>query len=210
MTYNADQIACNSAGNPPQPANHTLGADELELDLDSRPVLPLLKKAISFTKSRELQARGLYPYFRTITSTHDTEVVIKGVKVLMFGSNSYLGLTNHPEIKHSVQAAVQKYGSGCAGSRFLNGTLDIHHELENALAELRLDGLRFRGPVFHGDTLRAYTQVLETRDAERDDAGIVRFKHWGLKQDDSVVFEGEREVLIKRRSHWAKESQADD
>jgi acyl dehydratase len=81
---------------------------------------------------------------------------------------------------------------------------------ENALAELRLDRLRFRAPVFLGDTLSAYTQVLETRDADRDDAGIVRFKHWGLKQDDSVVFEGEREVLIKRRSHWAKESQADD
>ncbi|MEM7412034.1 MAG: MaoC family dehydratase [Myxococcota bacterium] len=73
---------------------------------------------------------------------------------------------------------------------------------ENALAELRLDGLRFRAPVFHGDTLTAYTEVLETRDADRDDAGIVRFKHWGLKQDDTVVFEGEREVLIKRRSHW--------
>ena len=57
-------------------------------------------------------------------------------------------------------------------------------------------------PVFHGDTLTAYTQVLETRDAERADAGIVRFKHWGVKQDGTVVFEGEREVLIKRRSHW--------
>ena len=81
---------------------------------------------------------------------------------------------------------------------------------ENALTELRLDHLEFRAPVFHGDTLTAYTQVLETRDAEREDAGIVRFKHWGVKQDDSVVFEGEREVLIKRRSHWAKESHADE
>ncbi len=70
---------------------------------------------------------------------------------------------------------------------------------ENAIAELGLTGLRFRAPVFHGDTLTAYTEVLETRDAEREDAGIVRFKHWGLKQDDTVVFEGEREVLIKRR-----------
>jgi itaconyl-CoA hydratase len=73
---------------------------------------------------------------------------------------------------------------------------------ENALAELRLDGLKFRAPVFHGDTLTAYTEVLETRDADREDAGIVRFKHWGVKQDETVVFEGEREVLIKRRSHW--------
>ena len=75
---------------------------------------------------------------------------------------------------------------------------------ENALAEVALDKLRFRAPVFHGDSLTAYTEVLAKRDANRDDAGIVRFKHWGVKHDGTVVFEGEREVLIKRRSHWAK------
>ena len=73
---------------------------------------------------------------------------------------------------------------------------------ENALAELGLDRLMFRAPVFHGDTLTAYTEVLGVHDADRDDAGVVRFKHWGLKQDGTVVFEGEREVLVKRRSHW--------
>jgi acyl dehydratase len=71
---------------------------------------------------------------------------------------------------------------------------------ENALAEVRLDKLRFRAPVFHGDTLTAYTEVLASRDADRDDAGIVRFKHWGVKQDGTIVFEGEREVLIRRRA----------
>ncbi len=76
---------------------------------------------------------------------------------------------------------------------------------ENALAELRLDKLKFRAPVFHGDTLTAYTEVLETRGADREDAGVVRFKHWGVKQDDTIVFEGEREVLIKRRSHWGRD-----
>ncbi len=74
---------------------------------------------------------------------------------------------------------------------------------ENALAEVALDELRFRAPVFHGDTLYAYTEVLETRAAEREDAGLVRFKHWGTKQDGTVVFEGVRTVLVKRRSHWA-------
>ena len=74
---------------------------------------------------------------------------------------------------------------------------------ENALAELSLDKLRFRAPVFHDDSLTAYTEVLETRDAEQDDAGVVRFKHWGVKHDGTVVFEGEREILIKRRSHWS-------
>jgi itaconyl-CoA hydratase len=73
---------------------------------------------------------------------------------------------------------------------------------EQALAELRLDKMRFRAPVYHDDSITAYTEVLGTRDADREDAGIVRFKHWGVKQDGTVVFEGEREVLIKRRSHW--------
>src|SRR5262245_46704903 len=70
---------------------------------------------------------------------------------------------------------------------------------EHAIAEMGLDKLRFTAPVFHGDTLYAYTEVLETRDSERTDAGIVRFKHWGLKDNETVVFEGERTVLIKRR-----------
>ncbi len=73
---------------------------------------------------------------------------------------------------------------------------------ENALAELALDGLKFRAPVYHGDSLTAYTEVLAKRDGDRADAGVVRFKHWGVKHDGTVVFEGEREVLIKRRSHW--------
>lgn len=78
---------------------------------------------------------GVYPYFRVIESDQDTEVVVSGKKVLMFGSNSYLGLTNHPEIKEASKQAIDKYGTGCAGSRFLNGTLDIHIELEEKLAE---------------------------------------------------------------------------
>jgi itaconyl-CoA hydratase len=78
---------------------------------------------------------------------------------------------------------------------------------ENALAELALDKLRFRAPVFHSDTLTAYTEVLSTRDGDRPDAGIVRFKHWGTKQDGTIVFEGEREVLVKRRSHRIAQGQ---
>ena len=70
------------------------------------------------------------------------------------------------------------------------------------LAELELTGIRFTAPVFHGDTLYAFTEVLEKRDSDREDAGVVRFKHWGTKQDGKIVFEGERTVLIKRRSHW--------
>jgi acyl dehydratase len=73
---------------------------------------------------------------------------------------------------------------------------------ENALAELGLDGLRFTAPVFHGDTLWAYSEVLEKSDSERDDAGIVVFRHHGYNQDEVKVFEGERRVLLKRRSFW--------
>jgi 8-amino-7-oxononanoate synthase len=79
---------------------------------------------------------GLYPYFRVISSAQDTEVIIDQKRVLMLGSNSYLGLTNHPKIKEAARAAVNRYGTGCAGSRFLNGTLDIHLQLEAELAKL--------------------------------------------------------------------------
>ena len=85
---------------------------------------------------QKVMAAGVYPYFRVIESDQDTEVIINGKKVLMFGSNSYLGLTNHPKIKEAAKKAIDKYGTGCAGSRFLNGTLDIHIELENRLARL--------------------------------------------------------------------------
>lgn len=100
------------------------------------PQLALFDKVRNYTSAAQVRAMGLYPYFRTICSAQDTEVIIHGRKVLMLGSNSYLGLTNHPKIKEAARAAVEKYGTGCAGSRFLNGTLDIHIELEDALARL--------------------------------------------------------------------------
>jgi 8-amino-7-oxononanoate synthase len=97
---------------------------------------PLLDKVRRYDDARKVKASGLYPYFRPISSAQDTEVIMNGKKVLMLGSNSYLGLTTHPEIEEKVKAAVDKYGSGCAGSRFLNGTLDIHLQLEEELADL--------------------------------------------------------------------------
>jgi len=73
---------------------------------------------------------------------------------------------------------------------------------ENALRELALDKIRLKSPVFHGDTLYAYTEVLRKEDSDREDAGVVTFKHYGVNQKDEVVFEGERQVLIKRKSHF--------
>jgi 8-amino-7-oxononanoate synthase len=96
----------------------------------------LQEKLSKYDAPQKAMKAGIYPYFREIESDQDTVVTIDGKKVLMFGSNSYLGLTNHPKIKEAAKKAIDKYGTGCAGSRFLNGTLDIHIELEERLADL--------------------------------------------------------------------------
>ncbi len=95
----------------------------------------LQEKLAKYDLPQRVKAKGVYPYFRCIESEQDTEVIMGGKKVLMFGSNSYLGLTNHPKVIEAALEATNKYGTGCAGSRFLNGTLDIHIELEKELAE---------------------------------------------------------------------------
>lgn len=94
----------------------------------------LVDKLSKYDVPQKAKAAGIYPYFRVIESDQDTEVIINGKKVLMFGSNAYLGLTNHPKVKEAAIAATKKYGTGMAGSRFLNGTLDIHIELEKKIA----------------------------------------------------------------------------
>lgn len=96
---------------------------------------PLQEKLSRYTAPQDAKKVGIYPYFRAISSDQDAEVIIDGKKVLMLGSNSYLGLTNHPKIKEAAKAAIDKYGTGCAGSPFLNGTLDLHIEFENKLAQ---------------------------------------------------------------------------
>jgi 8-amino-7-oxononanoate synthase len=96
----------------------------------------LQDKLSEYDVPQKAMEAGIYPYFRVIESDQDTEVIMNGKKVLMFGSNSYLGLTNHPKVKEAAKKAIDKYGTGCAGSRFLNGTLDIHIELEERLARL--------------------------------------------------------------------------
>lgn len=95
----------------------------------------LQEKLAKYDLPQKAKAAGIYPYFRMIESDQDTEVTINGKKVLMFGSNAYLGLTNHPKVKEAAIEAIKKYGTGCAGSRFLNGTLDLHIALEKRLAE---------------------------------------------------------------------------
>ncbi len=97
--------------------------------------IALFDKCRNFTRAREIQAAGLYPYFKPISRSEDTVVVIEGKERIMMGSNNYLGLTHHPEVLAAARAALERYGSGCTGSRFLNGTLDLHEQLESELAE---------------------------------------------------------------------------
>jgi len=97
--------------------------------------MDLFDKCANYKIAREVKAMGLYPYFREISSSPGTKVIAEGKEVIMIGSNNYLGLTDHPKVTEAIHEAVNKYGSGCTGSRFLNGTLDIHVKLEEELAE---------------------------------------------------------------------------
>lgn len=112
----------------------SIGLNILLRSTSQNSMSPFKQKMASYNLPQQLQEMGLYPFFRTIESEQDTVVKIDGKDILMFGSNSYLGLTNHPVLKEASMKAIEKYGSGCAGSRFLNGTLDIHLELEEKLA----------------------------------------------------------------------------
>jgi 8-amino-7-oxononanoate synthase len=96
--------------------------------------MDIFTKCYDFTEADEAKAAGYYYVFRRVESAQDTEVIVGGQKLIMAGSNNYLGLTSHPKVKEAAIKAVEKYGSGCAGSRFLNGNLIIHDELEEKLA----------------------------------------------------------------------------
>lgn len=95
----------------------------------------LFYKCYSFTRADEVKAKGLYPYFRPIEDNEGPVVQIEGRKIIMAGSNNYLGLTAHPKVKEAAINAIKKYGTGCSGSRYLTGTLDLHIELEERLAK---------------------------------------------------------------------------
>jgi 8-amino-7-oxononanoate synthase len=97
--------------------------------------LDLFKKCYDFTRADEIKALGLYPYFRAIEENEGPVVQIEGRKIIMAGSNNYLGLTAHPKVKEAAKNALEKYGSGCSGSRYLTGTIDLHVELEEKMAK---------------------------------------------------------------------------
>lgn len=95
----------------------------------------LFQKCNDFTRADDIKALGLYPYFRPIQENEGPVVMIEGRKMVMAGSNNYLGLTAHPKVKEAAIKAIEKYGTGCSGSRYLTGTIDLHVELEERLAK---------------------------------------------------------------------------
>jgi len=127
---------------------------------------------------------GIYPYFREIESDQATVVTIKGQKVLMFGSNSYLGLTNHPKIKEAAKKAIDKYGTGCAGSRFLNGTLDIHIKLEERLADL----VGKDGALCYSTGFQVNLGVVSVLTGRRDHILLDEFDHASIIEGSRLSF----------------------
>ncbi|MEE9431531.1 MAG: pyridoxal phosphate-dependent aminotransferase family protein [Melioribacteraceae bacterium] len=97
--------------------------------------MDLFKKCYDFTRADDVKKLGVYPYFREIQENEGPEVFIEGRKMIMAGSNNYLGLTAHPKVKEAAINAIRKYGTGCSGSRYLTGTIDLHVKLEEKLAK---------------------------------------------------------------------------
>ena len=167
----------------------------------------LFEKCRSFTRAREIQAMGLYPYFTPIQESEDTVVKIDGKARVMMGSNNYLGLTHHPKVLEAAEAALHKYGSGCTGSRFLNGTLDLHEKLETALAEFLgkesclvfSTGYQANLGVVSGLVGRGETVFLDKLDhasivdgAKLSHGEVVRFNHGDLAGLDRKLGQEDR------------------
>ncbi len=96
--------------------------------------MDIFAKCEAFTQAADARKAGYYPYFIPLEDTEGTEVVINGHRLIMIGSNNYLGLTTHPKVRQAALDAIRRYGTSCTGSRFLNGTLELHEELERRLA----------------------------------------------------------------------------
>ena len=173
----------------------------------SSSAVALFDKCRGFTRAREAQAAGLYPYFTPITAAEDTVVTIHGKTKVMMGSNNYLGLTHHPKVIEAAQAALHKYGSGCTGSRFLNGNLDLHEELEARLREFLgkeaclvfstgyqanlglVTGLVDRGEVAYLDKLD-HASIVDGAMMSRSQ--VVRFNHGDLQGLDKKLQSADR------------------
>ncbi len=144
----------------------------------------IFKKCKDFKRAKEIMAMGIYPYFTEIASAQETEVIIDGRKILMLGSNSYLGLTCHPKVKEAAIKALEKYGSGCAGSRFLNGTLDIHRELEDRLAKF----FRKEATLVFSTGFQTNLGTISSLVAKNDQVIIDRLDHASIIDGTRLAF----------------------
>ena len=167
--------------------------------------MDLFTKCYNFKRADEVKALGYYPYFRPIEENEGPEVQIEGRKIIMAGSNNYLGLTADPRVKEAAIKAVEKYGTGCSGSRYLTGTLDLHNELERRLAEYfgKEDCLLFStGYQTAQGIIPTLVQKGEYVVSDRDNhacivagnlmakgafADIVRYKHNNTKDLERVI-----------------------
>ena len=167
--------------------------------------MDIFEKCHKFTRIDKLKAEGAYPYFRILESAQDPVVVMGGKKLIMLGSNNYLGLTNHPKVKEAAIEAIKKYGTGCAGSRFLNGTLDIHEELEAKLAIFMRKEAAIAFSTGFQTNLGAISAIVGKDDVvaidKADHASIIdgcrlsfgelkKFKHNNAKDLDRVFSQG--------------------
>ena len=98
--------------------------------------MDIFKKCYEFTRADEIKAIGVYPYFRPIEENEGPVVKIEGKRVIMAGSNNYLGLTGHPNVKEAAIKAIEKYGTGCSGSRYLTGTLRFTHRIRKKISQI--------------------------------------------------------------------------
>lgn len=150
--------------------------------------MDLFETCYSYTRPQEIQQMGIYPYFHPLTTAQDTQVVMEGIDTIMLGSNNYMGLTNDPRTKKAAIAALEKFGTGCSGSRFLNGTLDLHLQLERELAEF-----------FHKDDCITFSTGFQTN------LGIISAlvgRHAYILNDS----ENHASILDACRLSWAKQS----
>lgn len=167
--------------------------------------LDLFEKCTAFTRADEVKAAGLYPYFRPIEANEGPIVEMAGRKIIMAGSNNYLGLTAHPKVKEAAVNAITKYGTGCSGSRYLTGTIDLHVELEARLAKFLgyedcllistgyqtaqavIPTLVQRGEYVVSDKDNHACIVMANMQAMGMTAEVVRYKHNDMKHLESVI-----------------------
>lgn len=167
--------------------------------------MDLFQKCVEFTRADEVKAAGLYPYFRPIEANEGPIVEMAGRKIIMAGSNNYLGLTAHPKVKEAAIEAVKKYGTGCSGSRYLTGTIDLHNELEARLAKFLgyedvllistgyqtaqaiIPSLVQRGEYVVSDKDNHACIVMANMMATGMTAEVVRYKHNDMKHLETVI-----------------------